>query len=302
MARAVHYAHQRGILHRDLKPANILLGGRGDSPLGELIPLVTDFGLAKRVEGPATALTQTGSIVGTPNYMAPEQADSRRDLVTTATDVHALGAILFELLTGRPPFRAESMLETLRLVREQDAPRPSAFNPRVDCDLETIVLKCLEKNPIRRYHSAQALADDLDRWLADLPILARPATLSHRLSKWVRRRPAAAGLILTALVATLTTALAIRGYVSAAKFRGDVAQERARSSSPAPPMLTREGFKTRTAHGGRKVRANDTHCRATSGPDRSRQGRSDPGRGVARRLPTSPPRMGMGIFEKTAER
>ena len=195
VARAVHYAHQRGILHRDLKPANILLGGRSDSPLEDLVPLVTDFGLAKRVEGPGAALTQSGSIVGTPSYMAPEQAEGRRESVTTATDVHALGAILFELLTGRPPFRAETMLETLRLVREQDAEHPSAINPKVDRDLETIVLKCLEKHPSRRYHSAEALAEDLERWLADLPIRARPATLSHRVGKWVRRRPAAAGLI-----------------------------------------------------------------------------------------------------------
>ena len=108
---------------------------------------MTDFGLAKRVEGPAAALTQSGSIVGTPSYMAPEQAEGRRESITTAADVHALGAILFELLTGRPPFRAESMLETLRLVREQEPDRPSAINPRVDRDLETIVLKCLEKHP-----------------------------------------------------------------------------------------------------------------------------------------------------------
>jgi WD40 repeat protein/tRNA A-37 threonylcarbamoyl transferase component Bud32 len=237
VARAVHYAHQRGILHRDLKPANILLSGRSDSPLDDFVPLVTDFGLAKRVEGPGAALTQSGSIVGTPGYMAPEQAESRRESVTTATDVHALGAILFELLTGRPPFRADTMLETLRLVREQDAEHPSGINPRVDRDLETIVLKCLEKHASRRYHSAEALAEDLERWLADLPIRARPATLSHRLGKWVRRRPAAAGLILAALVAALATALAIRGYVSAAKFRGDVAQEREKQRRSALESL-----------------------------------------------------------------
>jgi eukaryotic-like serine/threonine-protein kinase len=226
VARAVHYAHQRGILHRDLKPANILLSGRPDSPLEERVPLVTDFGLAKRFEGPGASLTQSGSIVGTPSYMAPEQAEGRRESVTTAADIHALGAILFELLTGRPPFRAETMLETLRLVREQDPEHPSAINPKVDRDLETIVLKCLEKHPVRRYRSAEALAEDLDRWLADLPIRARPATLIYRAVKWVRRRPAPAGLILAASVAVLATAAAIRGYIAAAELRGAFVTER----------------------------------------------------------------------------
>ena len=155
--------------------------------------------------------------------MAPEQAEGRRESVTTAADVHALGAILFELLTGSPPFRAETMLETLRLVREQEAEHPCAINPGIDRDLATIVLKCLEKHPVARYHSAAALAEDLDRWLADLPILARPATLSHRVVKWVRRRPAAAAFIITAMVATLATTLAVRGYISAARLRGTVA-------------------------------------------------------------------------------
>jgi len=224
VARAVHYAHQRGILHRDLKPANILLGGRPASSLDDLVPIVTDFGLAKRVEGQVAAnLTQSGSIVGTPNYMAPEQAEGRREAVTTAADVHALGAILFELLTGRPPFRAETMLETLRMVREQEPERPSTFNPKVDRDLETIVLKCLEKSPLRRYRSAEALAEDLERWLARLPIRARPATLPDRAIKWVRRRPAAAAFMLAAGVAVLAIALAVRGLFFTARLQSDVA-------------------------------------------------------------------------------
>jgi WD40 repeat protein len=226
VARAVHYAHQRGILHRDLKPANILLGGRQGSALEDLVPIVTDFGLAKRVEGHGAAnLTQSGSIVGTPNYMAPEQAEGRREAVTTFADVHALGAILYELLTGRPPYRAETMLETLRMVREAEPERPSALNPRIDRDLETIVLKCLEKSPTRRYRSAEALAEDLERWLAQLPIRARPATLSDRAIKWVRRRPAAAALVLAAGVAVLAVTTAVGGLAWAARLRSDVAEK-----------------------------------------------------------------------------
>ena len=130
VARAVHYAHQRGILHRDLKPANILLRGSPDDSLDRLVPLVTDFGLAKRVEASeASGLTSSGSIVGTPGYMAPEQAEGRREAITTAVDIHALGVILYELLTGKPPFRADSVLETLRQVREQEPTRPRALDP-----------------------------------------------------------------------------------------------------------------------------------------------------------------------------
>jgi len=222
VARAVHYAHERGILHRDLKPANILLCGPLDQSLELQVPIVTDFGLAKRVEGRNQAeLTQSGLIVGTPAYMAPEQAEGRRESITTAADVYALGAILFELLAGRPPFRAETMLETLRMVREQEPERPRALNPRIDGDLETIVLKCLEKSPGSRYHSAKAVAEDLDLWLADLPIRARPATLSHRAVKWARRRPAVAALL---LMIAISVALAACGLLVTARLKRDVAQ------------------------------------------------------------------------------
>jgi WD40 repeat protein len=222
VARAVHYAHERGILHRDLKPANILLGGRGDAPLEERVPLVADFGLAKRFEGRHEAeLTQSGSIVGTPGYMAPEQAEGRRESITIAVDVHALGAILFELLTGRPPFRADTMLETLRMIREQEPVHPKFFNPGIDVDIETIVLKCLEKSPGRRYPSARALAEDLERWLADLPIRARRTPLPYRAIKWARRRPAAAGLVLMAFVATT---LAVGAIALTTRLRSDVAR------------------------------------------------------------------------------
>jgi tetratricopeptide (TPR) repeat protein/peroxiredoxin/predicted Ser/Thr protein kinase len=185
VARAVHHAHQRGILHRDLKPGNILLDAQGE-------PHVTDFGLAKHLGGEGT--TQSGAVLGTPGYMAPEQAAGRRD-VSVAADVHGLGAVLYELLTGRPPFEAESPLETMLQVLDRDPARPRAHNPAVPGDLETICLKCLRKEPARRYGSAAALADDLDRFLHGEPVQARRASVIERTAKWARRRPAAAALV-----------------------------------------------------------------------------------------------------------
>jgi tRNA A-37 threonylcarbamoyl transferase component Bud32 len=195
VARAVHHAHQRGILHRDLKPGNILLDNEGQ-------PHVTDFGLAKRITGDETR-TQTRGIVGTPGYMAPEQAAEQGKRLTTAADVYGLGAVLYALLTGRPPFKAETPLDTLRQVRDEEPTPPARLLPGVPRDLETICLKCLRKNPAERYGSAEEVAKELERFLAGDPILARRAAAWERVVKWARRRPAAAALVGVCLAAVL---------------------------------------------------------------------------------------------------
>jgi tetratricopeptide (TPR) repeat protein len=227
VARAVDHAHQRGVLHRDLKPANILLDPRGE-------PHVTDFGLAKRVQGDA-GLTGSGAIVGTPSYMAPEQAAGKRGL-TTAADVYSLGAILYELLTGRPPFRADTPVETVLQVLEQDPARPRAANPRVGRDLETVCLKCLRKEPGGRYAGALALAEDLERFLQGEPVQARARTAWERGWRWVRRRPLAAALVLV-VVGAVSALLA--GYVQYERQRAQLSAQKLREELQTLARQTR---------------------------------------------------------------
>src|SRR5438034_2931035 len=187
VARIVHYAHEHHILHRDIKPGNILLDAKGE-------PHLTDFGLARLVETEST-VTRTMEVLGTPSYMAPEQAVGNNARVTSATDVYGLGAVLYQLLTGHPPFDGGTTFETVRLVLDTEPRQPRLLNPKVDRDLATICLMCLDKDPQRRYSSALALAEDLERWLKHEPIRARRTGIFTRGRKWVRRNPAIAALI-----------------------------------------------------------------------------------------------------------
>jgi len=233
LALAMDYAHGHGVLHRDLKPGNILLTPgasppapagncaspvptleNDNQPLASLTPKISDFGLAQLAGGeaeglPADELTRTGMLIGTPSYMSPEQASGRRTTNGAAVDVYSLGAILYELVTGRPPFRSDTPLETLLLVRTCEPVSPSRLEPKLPRDLETICLKCLEKEPRRRYATAQALADDLGRFMAGRPIVARPIGPAERALKWARRRPAVALLAAAILLISVSSFVAV---------------------------------------------------------------------------------------------
>jgi WD40 repeat protein len=221
LAGAVHHAHRAGILHRDIKPSNILLVPRpGAPPSGgrldrDYTPRLTDFGLARLIDGPSGG-TRSGAALGTPAYMAPEQAEGRSEHLGPPTDVYALGVLLYELLTDRPPFRGESDLGTLRLVISEEPLPPRRLRPTVPRDLEVICLKSLEKEPKRRYGSAAELADDLRRFLACQPIRARPIGVIGQLRRWCRRQPALAAL--SAAVAILLTATVVGSTVASVHF------------------------------------------------------------------------------------
>src|SRR5215472_14335622 len=198
VARTVHYAHERGILHRDINPGNILLDAKGE-------PHLTDFGLARLVES-ESSVTHTLDVLGTPSYMAPEQASGEHTAITRITDVYGLGAVLYQLLTGQPPFAGGATYETIKLLLDTEPRRPRLLNPKIDRDLSTICLKCLEKDPKRRYSSALALAEDLERWLKHEPIRARRTGIFARGTKWVRRNPK---LVATGLAGLVLGAAAI---------------------------------------------------------------------------------------------
>jgi WD40 repeat protein len=250
LAEAVGYAHARGVVHRDLKPQNVLLalqaasGGRrppvgdptGDSrpPLANYTPKITDFGLAKNLlDEQPDGQTRSGAIVGTPAYMAPEQAAGKNREIGPPADVWALGAILYELLTGRPPFRGEAAVDTLVLVRTADPVPPHRLRPKVPRDLETVCLKCLQKEPHRRYPRATGLAEDLRRFLSGAPVLARPAGPAQRLIRWCRRNPAlgvAAGVAAAALLGVVALAVSFAVHQSRAASRLLEEQEQTRAA------------------------------------------------------------------------
>lgn len=209
VAEAVEHAHQQGILHRDLKPSNILIDSEGR-------PHVTDFGLTREAGGDSE-FTATGQIIGTPGYLPPEQAAGQRDALSPACDVYGLGATLYHLLTGRPPFVGETLAATLKQVLQDEPARPAKLNPRVNPELETICLKCLEKEPARRYGTARELAADLGRWLRHEPILARPGHALERLAKWARRHPALA--VAYGVCASLGVALIALWIIDDARVR-----------------------------------------------------------------------------------
>jgi len=200
VARTVHYAHEHAILHRDIKPGNILLDAKGE-------PHLTDFGLARLVES-ESSVTQTLDVLGTPSYMAPEQAVGNNAAISSATDVYGLGAVLYQLLAGQPPFAGGATYETIKLLLDTEPRPPRLLNPKIDRDLSTICLKCLEKDPKRRYPSALALAEDLERWLKHEPILARHTGVFARGKKWVRRNPTSA-----LLAASLIMLMAAAGWI-----------------------------------------------------------------------------------------
>jgi tRNA A-37 threonylcarbamoyl transferase component Bud32/tetratricopeptide (TPR) repeat protein len=235
VTEAIHYAHERGVLHRDLKPSNVLVDSEGK-------PRVTDFGLAKRLHTPLsseeTQLTLSGQVLGSPNFMPPEQASGKHRELTPAADVYSLGALLYHLLTGRPPFLADNVPATLRLVAEAEPAAPHLLAPNLPRDLETICLKCLEKDPRRRYATARELVDELERFLLDEPIRARPVPPTEKLARWCRRYPATVGLatlvgllvVMVVVVSTLSATRSKRAEREQTRLRQEAEAARAREA------------------------------------------------------------------------
>jgi predicted ATP-grasp superfamily ATP-dependent carboligase/predicted Ser/Thr protein kinase len=236
VARAVHHAHLRGVLHRDLKPSNVLVDAQGTR-------LVADFGLAKRLASGDGSFTETGQVLGTPKYMAPEQAAGRKDL-TVAADVYSLGVILYERLTGQTPFTGDNALTLLRQARESAPPRPSSIRPGLDRDLETVVLKCLDKEPDRRYPSAEAFADDLDRWLRGEPVQARPVGQAERAWRWCKRNPVISGLT-AAVAASLLVGIVVSTFFAfkeQQRNRAEAAEQKALDACDGMESLLARGL------------------------------------------------------------
>src|SRR5438552_9978779 len=231
VARTVHYAHDHSILHRDIKPGNILLDDKGE-------PHLTDFGLARLVETEST-VTRTLEVVGTPSYMAPEQAAANNTQLTSATDVYGLGAVLYQLLTGHLPFAGGTTYETIKLLLETDPRQPRLWNSKIDRDLSTICLKCLEKDPKRRYPSALALAEDLERWLKHEPIQARRTGIFTRGKKWVRRNPSIA-----VMAASLVGLAAAAGWIV---WKSELIRQPPTTGIPVLPFENPDDEKEHTA-------------------------------------------------------
>jgi formylglycine-generating enzyme required for sulfatase activity len=237
VARAMHYAHLRGVVHRDLKPGNVLLAG------GERVPKIADFGLAKRIDADARDVSQSGAIMGTAAYMAPEQAAGKVRDTGPAADLYALGALLYECLAGRPPFEGPQHVVLLSVLNDEPAP-PSRVGGKVPADLETICLKCLSKEPAKRYASAEELANDLRRFQGGEPIRARPVGALERTWKWARRRPALAALLGVVLLALVSLAVLSGNLVVA---RND-AEEKRQDAEHKEQLARKEADKARKAH------------------------------------------------------
>jgi tetratricopeptide (TPR) repeat protein/tRNA A-37 threonylcarbamoyl transferase component Bud32 len=267
LARAVHYAHSRGVVHRDLKPANVLLASRGEVTTLK----IADFGLAKQLDS-ASDLSRTGAIIGTPAYMAPEQALGKTSEVGPPADIYALGAILYECLTGRPPFKGESALEVLELVRMREPPAVSRLAPKTPRDLETICQKCLRKSPANRYPTAQDLADDLRRYLNHEPIQARPIGTAERFWRWCRRNPRVAVLLSTLLlviVAALVSVTVLWRDADAQRLLAEASEADARQQKEIAEVQKRKAEASAIKARNQEAVAEAARARAVASADKA---------------------------------